>query len=70
VQYDSVLSQQSISGGIVSLILCVWKLGFFKSSHICKAWTFTSFKLLGKLSLLATALFKTIHIVVENSSLD
>jgi len=25
VEYDSVLSQQYISGEIVSLILCVWK---------------------------------------------
>jgi len=35
VKCDSVLSQQSISGEIVSLILCVWKPGFFQiPSHI------------------------------------
>jgi len=33
VEYDSVLSQQSISGRIVSLISCVRKPGFFKSGH-------------------------------------
>jgi len=33
VEYDSVMSQQSISGEILSLILCVWKPGFFKSGH-------------------------------------
>ena len=33
VEYDSVLSQQPISGEIVSLILCVWKPGFLKSGH-------------------------------------
>ena len=33
VEYDSALSQQSISGKIVSLILCVWKLVFLKFSH-------------------------------------
>ena len=38
MEYDSVLNQQSISGKIVSLVLCVWKLGFFKSGHMyfCK----------------------------------
>ena len=36
-EYDSVLSQQSISGKIVSFILCAWKPGFFKSGHICKS---------------------------------
>ena len=34
MKYDSVLDQQSISGKIVSLILCVWKPGFVKSGHI------------------------------------
>ena len=35
LEYDSVLSQQSISGKIVSLVLCVWKLGFFQTkSHM------------------------------------
>ena len=34
MEYDSVLSQQSISGEIVDLILSVWKPGFFKSGHI------------------------------------
>ena len=34
VEYDSVLSQQSISGEIISLILWVWKPGFFKSGYI------------------------------------
>ena len=41
VEYDSVLSQQSISGKIVSLILCVWKLSFFKSGHIPYSGLFT-----------------------------
>jgi len=36
VQGENVLDQQSISGKIVSLILCVWKLGYIKSSHILK----------------------------------
>ena len=31
VEYGSVLSQQSISGEIVTLILCVWKPGFFSN---------------------------------------
>ena len=35
MKYDSVLDQQSISGKIVSLILCVWKPGFVKSGHKC-----------------------------------
>ena len=34
VKYDSVLDQQSISGKIVSLILCVWKPCYVKSGHI------------------------------------
>ena len=34
VEYDSVLSQQFISGKAVSLIVCVRKPGFFKSSHM------------------------------------
>ena len=33
VEYDSVLSQLSISDEIIS---CVWKQGFFKSSNKCK----------------------------------
>ena len=36
MKYDSVLDQQSISGKIVSLILCVWKPCYVKSSHICQ----------------------------------
>jgi len=35
VQGESVLEQQSISGKIVSFLLCVWKLGYVKSSHRC-----------------------------------
>ena len=35
MKYDSVLDQQSISGKIVSLILCVWKPCYMKSGHIC-----------------------------------
>ena len=35
MKYDSVLDQQSISGKIVSLILCVWKPCYVKSGHIC-----------------------------------
>ena len=34
MKYDSVLDQQSISGKIVSLILCVWKPCYVKSGHI------------------------------------
>ena len=34
MKYDSVLDQQSISGKIVSLILCVWKPCYMKSGHI------------------------------------
>ena len=34
MKYDSVLDQQSISGEIVSLILCVWKPCYMKSGHI------------------------------------
>ena len=34
MEYDSVSSQQFITCKIVSLILCVWKSGFFKSGHI------------------------------------
>ena len=34
MEYDSVLSQQSIYGKIICFILWVWKLGLFKSSHI------------------------------------
>jgi len=33
VQNESALGQQSISGKIVSLILCVWKSSYVKSSH-------------------------------------
>ena len=33
MEYDSVLDQLSISGKNVSLILCVWKLGYMKSGH-------------------------------------
>ena len=33
MKYDSVLDQQSISGKIVSLILCVWKPCHMKSGH-------------------------------------
>ena len=33
MKYDSVLDQQSISGKIVSLILCVWKPCYMKSGH-------------------------------------
>jgi len=33
-QNESVLDQQSISGKIISLILCVWKLGYVKYGHI------------------------------------
>ena len=33
MKYDSVLDQQSISGKIVSLILCVWKPCYVKSGH-------------------------------------
>ena len=36
MKYDSVLDQQSISGKIVSLILCVWKPCYMKSGHICR----------------------------------
>ena len=36
MKYDSVLDQQSISGKIVSLILCVWKPCYMKSGHICE----------------------------------
>ena len=35
MKYDSVLDQQSISGKIVSLILCVWKPCYMKSGHVC-----------------------------------
>ena len=35
MKYDSVLNQQSISGKIVSLILCVWKPCYMKSGHKC-----------------------------------
>jgi len=35
VEFDSVLNQQSISGKIISLILCAWKPGFFESGHTC-----------------------------------
>ena len=31
VEYNSVLSQQSISGKIISLTLCVWKPGIFSN---------------------------------------
>ena len=34
MKYDSALGQQSISGKIVSLILCVWKPCYMKSGHI------------------------------------
>jgi len=34
VEYNSELDQQSISGENVSLILCVWKPGYMKSSPI------------------------------------
>ena len=34
MKYDSVLDQQSISGKIVSLVLCVWKPCYVKSGHI------------------------------------
>ena len=34
MKFDSVLDQQSISGKIVSLILCVWKPCYVKSGHI------------------------------------
>ena len=34
MKYDSVLDQQSITGKIVSLILCVWKPCYMKSGHI------------------------------------
>ena len=34
VEYDCALNQQCISDKIVSLILCVWKPGFLKFSHI------------------------------------
>ena len=34
MKYDSALDQQSISGKIVSLILCVWKPCYVKSGHI------------------------------------
>ena len=34
MKYDSVLDQQSISGKIISLILCVWKPCYVKSGHI------------------------------------
>jgi len=34
VQNESVLDQQSISGKIVCLILCMWKPGYVKSVHI------------------------------------
>ena len=34
MKYDSVLDQQSISGKIVSLILCVCKPCYVKSGHI------------------------------------
>ena len=33
MKYDSVLDQQTISGKIVSLILCVWKPCYVKSGH-------------------------------------
>ena len=36
MKYDSVLDQQSISGKIVSLILCVWKPCYVKSGHNCQ----------------------------------
>ena len=35
MKHDSVLDQQFFSGKNVSLILCVWKPGYMKSSHIC-----------------------------------
>ena len=35
MKYDSALDQQSISGKIVSLILCVPKPCYVKSGHIC-----------------------------------
>jgi len=34
VHGESVVDQKSISGKIVSLILCMWKPGFVKSGHI------------------------------------
>ena len=34
MKYESVLDQQSISGKIVSLILCVWKPCYVKSGQI------------------------------------
>jgi len=45
VEYDSVLSQQSISDEIISLILCVWKLGFsnpvtYAFLFVTKNWIF------------------------------
>ena len=43
MKYDSVLDQQSISGKIVSLILCVWKPCYVKSGHILTGRTKTSF---------------------------
>ena len=41
MKYDSVLDQQSISGKIVSLILCVWKPCYVKSGHILYIYTHT-----------------------------
>ena len=35
VTYDSALSQRSISGKILNLMLCAWKPGFLKSAYIC-----------------------------------
>ena len=34
MDYDNLLGQQSISGKTMSLILCAWKTGHLKSSHI------------------------------------
>ena len=42
VEYDSVLRQQSISGEIVSLMLYVWKPGFFKSARYIVLSSFVS----------------------------
>ena len=44
MKYDSVLDQQSISGKIVSLILCVWKPCYVKSGHI---WYASLYSLIG-----------------------
>ena len=51
VEYDSALSQQSISGEIVRLTLCAWKPGFLKSGHNFRAFHKCSY-------ILYTLLFK------------